>query len=61
MTTIKISQYVTLVALVWIACASIFLFWALPDAMLLFGMITFLSGFALAAVSRLKFVPAPED
>jgi signal transduction histidine kinase len=61
MTTIKISQYVTFVALVWIACVSLFLFWVLPDTLLRFGMITFLSGFALVAVCRIKLSPVVED
>ena len=61
MTTIKISQYVTPVALFAIACACLFLFWALPDAMLRFGIITFLSGFALVSISRRKFLPPGED
>ena len=52
MSTIKISQYVTPVALVWILGASLFLFWAMPDATLRFGMMAFVSGFVLVAVGR---------
>lgn len=52
MSTVKISRYVTPVALIWILGASLFLFWALPDATLRFGMVAFVSGFALVALGR---------
>lgn len=52
MSTIRISQFVTPVALVWILGASLFLSWALPDAALRFGMLAFVSGFVLVALGR---------
>jgi two-component system cell cycle sensor histidine kinase/response regulator CckA len=61
MTSVKVSQYVTPVAMIWISGASLFLFWALPDATLRFGMLAFVSGFLLVALGRRWKMPAESD
>jgi two-component system cell cycle sensor histidine kinase/response regulator CckA len=38
--------------MIWISGASLFLFWALPDATLRFGMLAFVGGFLLVALGR---------
>lgn len=61
MNSIKISRFVTPVAMIWIIGASLFLFWAMPDATLRFGMLAFISGFVLVTLARRMAAARADD